>query len=155
MMVFEFGSEAWQGTGNSNTARSGAVSSEHYVALRWVVEAETVTVVVSGRGIIDRAFIEEYLLAMTAMGAKGYRKLFDLTHAAFEIQRDDVSAVAQALMQFGADGRAGPVAIVVGMSPLALDMAVLLKQNIEPSRPFRVFRGLSEARQWLRLTPVR
>jgi hypothetical protein len=38
---------------------------------------------------------------------------------------------------------------------LALDMAVLLKQNIEPSRPFRVFRGLSEARQWLSLTPVR
>ncbi len=110
---------------------------------------------VSGRGIIDRAFIEQYLLAMTAMETKGYRKLFDLTHAALEIQRDDISAVAQALMQFGADGRAGPVAMVVGMSPLALDMAVLLKQNIEPSRPFRVFRHVDEARQWLRLTPVR
>jgi len=120
-----------------------------------VVEAETLTVVVSGRRIVDRAFIEQYLLAMTAMGTKSYRKLFDLTHAALEIQRDDISAVAQALMQFGADGRAGPVAMVVGMSPLALDMAVLLKQNIEPSRPFRVFRGLNEARQWLSLTPVR
>jgi hypothetical protein len=111
--------------------------------------------VVSGRGLIDRAFIEQYLLAMTAMGTKSYRKLFDLTHAAFEIQRHDVGRVAQALMQFGADGKAGPVAMVVGMSPLALDMAVLLKQNIEPSRPFRVFRRVAEARQWLRLTPVR
>jgi hypothetical protein len=125
------------------------------VALGWVVEAETLTVVVSGRGIVDRAFIEQYLLAMTAMGTKSYRKLFDLTHAALQIQRDDISAVAQALMQFGADGKAGPVAMVVGMSPLALDMAVLLKLNIEPSRPFRVFRGLNEARQWLSLTPVR
>jgi hypothetical protein len=125
------------------------------LALHWVVEAETFTVVVGGRGIIDRAFIEQYLLAMTAMGTKSYRKLFDLTHAAFEIQRDDVSAVAQALMQFGADGKAGPVAMVVGMSPLALDMAVLLKQNIEPSRPFRVFRRVDEARQWLLLTPAR
>ncbi len=128
---------------------------ERTVALGWMVEAETLTVVVGGRGIIDRAFIEEYLLAMTAMGTKGFRKLFDLTHAALELQRDDIGAVAQALMQFGADGRAGPVAMVVGMSPLALDMAVLLKQNVEPSRPFRVFRRLYEARQWLRMTPVR
>jgi hypothetical protein len=125
------------------------------VALHWVVEAERLTIVVSGRGIIDRAFIEQYLLAMTATGARGYRKLFDLTHAAFEIERDDVGAVASALTEFGADGRAGPVAMVVGMSPLSLDMAVLLKQNVEPSRPFRVFTRLDEARQWLRLAPVR
>lgn len=125
------------------------------MALSWVVEAETSTVVVSGRGILDRAFIEQYLLAMTAMGTKSYRKLFDLTHAAFEIQQDDIGAVAQALMQFGGDGKAGPVAMVVGMSPLELDMAVLLKQNIEPSRPFRVFTREDEARQWLMLIPVR
>ena len=125
------------------------------MALHWVVEAETATIVVSGRGIVDRAFIEQYLLAMTALGARGYRKLFDLTHAAFEIERDDVSAVARSLTEFGADGRAGPVAIVVGTSPLSLDMAVLLKQNIEPSRPFRLFARMDEARQWLRLTPVR
>ena len=125
------------------------------MALHWVVEAETFTVVVDGRGIIDRAFIEQYLLAMTAMRTRGYRKLFDLTHAAFEIERDDVSAVAGAVTQFGADGKAGPVAMVVGMSPLSLDMAVLLKQNVEPSRPFKVFARLDEARQWLRLTPVR
>jgi hypothetical protein len=125
------------------------------VALHWVVETDTSTVVVSGRGTVDRAFIEQYLLAMTAMGARGYRKLFDLSHAAFEIQHEDVRAVAGALTQFGADGSAGPVAIVVGMSPLSVDMAVLLKQNIEPSRPFRVFTRLDEARQWLRLTPVR
>lgn len=120
--------------------------------LQWVVEAETATVVVSGRGIVDRAFIEQYLRAMTAMGTRGYRKLFDLTHAAFEIPRDDVSAVASALAQFGADGRAGPVAIVVGMSPLSLDMAVLLKQNVETSRPFRVFTRTDEARRWLMST---
>ena len=123
--------------------------------MHWEIEAETLTVVVSGRGTINRAFIDQYLLAMTAMGTRGYRKLFDLTHAAFEIQGEDVSAVARALTQFGADGRAGPVAMVVGMSPLSLDMAVLLKQNVEPSRPFRVFTRLDEARQWLRLTPVR
>ncbi len=123
--------------------------------MHWEIEAETLTVVVSGRGIINRAFIEQYLLAMTAMGTRGYRKLFDLTHAAFEIEGDDVSAVARALTQFGAGGRAGPVAMVVGMSPLSVDMAVLLKQNVEPSRPFRVFTRLDEARQWLRLTPVR
>jgi hypothetical protein len=75
--------------------------------------------------------------------------------AAFEIQRDDLSAVSEALTQFGADGRAGPVAMVVGMSPLSLDMAVLVKQNIEPSRPFRVFTRLDDASRWLRLTPVR
>jgi hypothetical protein len=125
------------------------------MALSWVVEADTLTVVVSGRGIIDRAFIDQYLLAMTAMGTRGYRKLFDLTHAAFEIQWNDVSAVAGALTQFGADGRAGPMAMVVGMSPLSLDMAVLLKQNVEPSRPFRVFTRLYDAKQWLTLTPVR
>ena len=125
------------------------------MAFSWVVEADTLTVVVSGRGIIDRAFIDQYLLAMTAMGTRGYRKLFDLTHAAFEIQGNDVSAVARALTQFGADGRAGPVAMVVGISPLSLDMAVLLKQNVEPSRPFRVFTRLYDAKQWLRLTPVR
>ena len=125
------------------------------MALGWVVEAETLTVVVSGRGIMDRAFIEQYLLAMTAMGTRGYRKLFDLTHAAFEVQAGDVSEIARALTQFGADGWAGPVAMVVGLSPLSLDMAVLLKQNVGPTRPFRVFRRMDEAREWLRLTPVR
>jgi hypothetical protein len=125
------------------------------VALGWVVEAETLTVVVSGRGIMDRAFIEQYLLAMTVMGTRGYRKLFDLTHAAFEVQAGDVSEIARALTQFGADRRAGPVAMVVGLSPLSLDMAVLLKQNVGPTRPFRVFTRMDEAREWLRLTPVR
>jgi hypothetical protein len=45
--------------------------------------------------------------------------------------------------------------MVVGMSPLSLDMAVLLKQNVEPSRPSRVFTRLYDAKQWLTLTPVR
>ena len=55
---------------------SSVVRSEQYVAMHWEIEAETFTVVVSGRGIIDRAFIEQYLLAMTATGTRGYRKLF-------------------------------------------------------------------------------
>jgi hypothetical protein len=78
------------------------------MALSWEVETKTLTVVVSGRGIIDRMFIEQYLLAMTATGTRGYRKLFDLTHAAFDIQGDDVSAVARALTQFGAEEGLGP-----------------------------------------------
>jgi|SRR5215218_5238167 len=88
--------------------------------MHWEIEAETLTVVVRGRGIINREFIEQHLLEMTAMRTRGYRKLIDLTHAAFEIEGDDVSAVARALTQFGADGRAGPVAMVVDMSPLSL-----------------------------------
>ena len=47
------------------------------------------------------------------------------------------------------------MAMVVGMSPPSLDMAMLLKQNVEPSRPFKVFTRLDEARQWLELMRVR
>jgi len=119
------------------------------MSMSWSIEPEARTVVVSGRGVVDRAFIDQYLTAMTAMGAKSFRKLFNLTHAAFEIAASDMSAVAASLTQFGEDSTAGPVAIVVGTSPLSVDMAVLLKQHVEPTRPLRIFTRVDEARRWL------
>src|SRR5260221_839887 len=105
------------------------------MSMSWAIEPETHTVGVSGRGVVDRAFLDQYLTAMTAMGTKGYRKLFDLTHAAFEVAAPDMAAVAASLTQFGQDSRAGPVAILIGLSPLSVDTAVLLKRHLQPTPP--------------------
>jgi hypothetical protein len=124
------------------------------MSMSWAIEPETHTVVVSGRGVVDRAFLDQYLTAMTAMGTKGYRKLFDLTHAAFEVAAPDMGAVAASLTQFGQDKRAGPVAIVIGLSPLSVDTAVLLKRHVASTRPLRIFTREDEARRWLMQMPA-
>ena len=124
------------------------------MSMSWAIEPETHTVVVSGRGVVDWAFLDQYLTAMTAMGTKGYRKLFDLTHAAFEVAAPDMAAVAASLTQFGQDNRAGPVAIVIGPSPLSVDTAVLLKRHVRPTRPLRIFMSENDARRWLMQMPA-
>ena len=55
--------------------------------------------------------------------------------------------MARLLIQYGSDGSAGPVALVVH-GALNIDMAVLLKQRVG-ARPFRVFTNPLEARGWL------
>lgn len=51
------------------------------------------------------------------------------------------------LVEYGADGAAGPVAMVV-QGALNIDMAALLKQRVG-ARPFRVFTNTLDARGWL------
>ncbi|MFI5000767.1 MAG: hypothetical protein ACHQK9_12880 [Reyranellales bacterium] len=118
------------------------------MALFWSIFPEDEMVEVSGEGIITRADIEDYLAAMSRDGIKSYAKLVEVVlTGTLALDRDDVEHVAQSLVEYGRDGEAGPVAIVVH-SELHLDMAVLLKRRVG-DRPFRIFTSLMEARAWL------
>jgi len=46
------------------------------------------------------------------------------------------------------------VAIVIGLSPLSVDTAVLLKRHVQPTRPLRIFMREDEARRWLAQMPA-
>lgn len=102
---------------------------------------------VVGDGDITRQDIENYLLATVREGTKAHAKLVDITVGALALDRDDLESVARTLLEYGSDGGAGPVAMVV-QGALNIDMAVLLKQRVG-QRPFRIFTNPLDARGWL------
>ncbi|WP_230553497.1 hypothetical protein [Reyranella aquatilis] len=104
----------------------------------------------NGEGAIGREDIEGYLLATEIEGTKGHAKLVDIRGGDLVLDRDDLQSVARMLLEYGSDGEAGPVALVV-QGTLNIDMAILLKQRVGP-RPFRVFADALDARGWL-MTP--
>lgn len=101
----------------------------------------------TGEGAIGREDIESYLLATATEGTKGHAKLVDITGGDLVLDRDDLQSVARTLLEYGSDGEAGAVALVV-RGTLNIDMAILLKQRVGP-RPFRVFTDALDARGWL------
>lgn len=115
--------------------------------LRWVRSDEFGILTVVGQGEIGRQDIEDYLRATVREGTKAHAKLVDLTVANLALDRDDLQWVADALVEYGRGGAAGPVAMVV-LGALNIDMAVLLKQRVG-ARPFRVFTDPLQARGWL------
>ena len=115
--------------------------------LRWVRSDEFGILTVVGQGDIGRQDIEDYLGATVREATKTDAKLVDLTVGHLTLDRDDLQSVAEMLVQYGADGAAGPVAMVV-QGALNIDMAVLLKQRVG-ARPFRVFTNTLDARGWL------
>lgn len=119
--------------------------------LRWVRSDEFGILTVVGQGEIGRQDIDDYLRATVREGTKAHAKLVDLTVANLALDRDDLQWVADALVEYGRGGTAGPVAMVV-VGALNIDMAVLLKQRVG-ERPFRVFTDLLQARGWLMTFP--
>lgn len=115
--------------------------------LRWVRSDEFGILTVVGQGDIGRQDIEDYLGATVRQATKTDAKLVDLTVGHLTLDRDDLQSVAEMLVQYGADGAAGPVAMVV-QGALNIDMAVLLKQRVG-ARPSRVFTNTLDARGWL------
>lgn len=115
--------------------------------LRWMRSDEFGILTVVGQGNINRHDIEGYLGATVREGTKTHAKLVDLTVGNLTLDRDDLQSVAEMLVEYGADGAAGPVAMVV-QGALNIDMAVLLKQRVG-ARPSRVFTNTLDARGWL------
>ena len=115
--------------------------------LCWLRSDEFGILTVVGQGDIGRQDIEDYLSATVREGTKAHAKLVDLTVGNLILDRDDLESVARTVVEYGAGGDAGPVAMVV-LGALNIDMAVLLKQRVG-SRPFRVFTDPLQARGWL------
>lgn len=115
--------------------------------LKWSVEHDLGTVIVEGARDVTREDIESYLDATIEAGLRGYAKLINCTFCTLALSREDLDKVARRLFDYGKGTLPGPVAIVV-ISPLNLDMALLLKQRIG-ERPFRIFTRMIEAKAWL------
>ena len=120
--------------------------------LGWTRSDEFEILAVVGQGDVTRQDIEHYLIATVREGIKSHAKLVDVTEGNLSLSREDLESVARTLLEHGADGGAGPVALVV-RGALNIDMAILLKQRVGP-RPFRVFTDPLDARGWL-MTPVK
>ena len=122
--------------------------------LGWEILRSDSLVIVSGVGIFDLPFIFAYRHAMEAGGAVSYRKLFDLHQSDILLSADDLQSIADGTHIHAST--AGPVAIVIGPQPrpLLVDMAILLKHRMGPSRRFRLFTEEAEARRWLASEPI-
>lgn len=121
----------------------------------WEISDAQNLVEVRGIGVIDRMFMASFRAAKLGGGAASYRKLFDLSRAGIQLSDDDLHTLVENTRLTG-PAVAGPIALVVGRSPLPLllDMAVLTKLRIGERRRIRVFREEREAKQWLSTEPV-
>jgi hypothetical protein len=108
-------------------------------------------IVVQGRGIFDLPFIESSLAAIAGAECRSFARLLDLRQAAINLSRFDLRAMDVLFEQFWRGQAPARVAILAGLSPLTLDMAVLLKQRADKTSPrVRVFTQDEEAaRAWL------
>lgn len=91
---------------------------------------------------------ERYLADLNAAGAMAYRKIIDLTASQIAMQAADVRAMTERVNAYAQTGALGAIAVVVG-NELAEYVSATYEQRIKADRPFRLFRKLAEARQWL------
>lgn len=91
---------------------------------------------------------ERYFAELNAAGAMAYRKIIDLTASQIAMQAADVRMMTERVNAYAQTGALGAIAVVVG-NELAEYVSATYERRIKADRPFRLFRKLAEARQWL------
>jgi hypothetical protein len=118
------------------------------MSLDWTIDPEARLIVVVANGDVARGEMNALLDEMIAREALTYRKLFDGS-------RGDTSMTSEELLMLGvrfraihAQGRMGPLAVVVAEHKAEL-VAQVLGMLAAADRPMRVFGTPALARRWL------
>ena len=97
---------------------------------------------------VSRQDIEGYLDAVVVADGLPHRKIFDMTHAAMELDDDDVMALGARIRAYAGLAKMGPLALVAA-TPESVERARLFAVLADARRPLKIFSELHTARQWL------
>ena len=112
-----------------------------------IVPLDRVVVIVA-RGQVSADEIAENAKKLVEANVPGYAKIIDVTGAASDLTKEQVTGMA-AMLRSGRDAVArGPVAFVV--DPARTAFSGSFAEATQGDRPIRLFRSLHEARKWLK-----
>ena len=92
--------------------------------------------------------IEEYLDALVVQDAMPYPKLFDATHAYFDVSDDDMMLLGARVSAYAAIDPRGPLCLVA-VTDHGVDMLRRFTNLGGASRPAKIFGTVEEGRRWL------
>jgi hypothetical protein len=121
--------------------------------VHWTVSHSQKLVVAVAKDTVTVADIEQYFAGVTADGAMGYRKIFEITHTPMALSEDNLKALGQRVVFYAQHGQIGPIAIVAA-SDESYAQAQIFASAAEARRPLKIFRELHAARQWLDTQPL-
>lgn len=126
------------------------------MALHWLIDSRKRLVIVTAEGPVSRAEVDRLLDAVVGAKALAYRKLVDATAGKFAMSALDLLAIGARVRSLHA-GPVGAVALVLpGRLPQDDEpddaptlVARLLGILASAKRPFRLFKSVTSAKQWL------
>src|SRR5262249_57480364 len=121
--------------------------------VHWRVSHPQKLVVAVAKDAVTVADIEQYFAGVTADGAMGYRKIFEITHTPMALTEENLKALGQRVVFYAQHGQIGPIAIVAA-SDESYAQAQIFASAAQLSRPFQIFRDLHPPRQCLDPLPV-
>jgi hypothetical protein len=116
--------------------------------VHWTISHPSRLVVALTKGQVSAADIEQYFAGVTADGAMGYAKIFEITHTPEALSDENLNALGQRVIFYAQHGQVGPVAIVAA-SDESYGKASVFAAATRLSRPLMIFRELHTARRWL------
>jgi hypothetical protein len=116
--------------------------------VHWTISHASRLVVAVAKGDVRAGDIEQYFAGVTAEGAMGYRKIFEITHTPKALSEENLKALGQRVVYYAQNGQVGPVAIVAA-SDESFAQAETFARAAAAARPLQIFRELHVARRWL------
>lgn len=121
--------------------------------VQWTISHAERLVVAVAKEEVTTADIERYFAGITADGAMGYRKIFEITHALTALSDDNLRTLGQRVVLYAQHGQVGPLALVAA-SDESFRQAKTFAAAATARRPLAIFRELHQARQWLDAQPI-
>lgn len=116
--------------------------------VHWTISHPSRLVVAVTKGDVTVSDIEQYFAGVTANGAMGYAKIFEITHTPQALSDENLQALGQRIVYYAQHGQVGPVAIVAA-SDESYAQASVFAAAARVTRPLMIFRELHDARHWL------
>ena len=116
--------------------------------IEWTISHGSRLVVAVAKGEMRPEHMRDFLQAIDQAGARPYGKMIDIKGLTTSFAPEQIGAFAAIVREREVDSVVGPIAIVVGVGPLA-PQARAFSERGHLIRPIRVFAELHEARRWL------
>ena len=116
--------------------------------VQWTISHPDRLVVAVARDKVTVSDIERHFAGITAEGAIGYRKIFEITHTPEALSDENLRALGARIVLYAQHGQVGPLAIVAA-SDRSFGQAKTFAAAATARRPLAIFRELHLARQWL------
>lgn len=121
--------------------------------VQWTISHVDRLVLAVAKEQVTVADIERYFVAVTADGAMGYRKIFEITQTPSALSNENLQALGARVVLYAQHGQVGPLAIVAA-SDTSYEQAKTFAASATARRPLAIFRELHLARQWLDAQPL-